>query len=100
MSHLSASKNGRASSARSRRNALPLESPEIPFYSSVNGREPKDEEAAESDSESVMFCGSGEIRAKSEASDSKLEMPRSGDAAATKQELAVSLDPSASVEAS
>ena len=100
MSHLSASNNGRASSARSQRNATVPESPEILVYSSVNGREPKEEEAAESDSESVMFCGSGEIRAKSEASDSKLDIPRSRDAAATKQELAVSLDPGASVEAS
>ena len=99
-SHRSASDDDRASSARSQRNATLPESPEIPVYSPGNGREPKEEAAAESDSESVMFCGSGEMRAKSEASDSKLEISRSRDAAATKQKLAVSLDPGASVEAS
>lgn len=79
------------------------ESPEIPFHSPFNGEQSKEKELAQSDSESVVFCGSAEMQARPEVSDFQPPspaIPRSRGAAAEKQELAVSLDPDASVGAS
>ncbi|KAI4279078.1 MAG: hypothetical protein L6R38_005111 [Xanthoria sp. 2 TBL-2021] len=91
VSHLRASNGGRASSARSQPNETMSESPEIPFHSPFNGEQSKEKELAQSDSESVVFCGSAEMQARPEVSDFQPPspaIPRSRGAAAEKQELA------------